>query len=112
MRITDLMLTTYQIAGNDDGIGILLDATPGYEYENGKRTDTQTHIKYLVVFTDNNFEKITVKVAGTKEVASKELLTQKSGKIKVKLNNLTGKFYRTNSGDYALSCTADSLEML
>ena len=112
MKITDLVLTPAQISGNNDGIGILLDVTPGYEYVNGKRTDTQTCIKYLGVFADNNYDKETVKVASLKEVVSKELLAQQSGKIKVKFKNLTGKFYRTSNGEYALSCTADSIEVL
>ncbi len=112
MKITDVNLTTAQIAGNNEGIGVLLGIAPGYEYVNGKRTDTQSHIKYSGCFTDNNFEKATVKVSGTKEVISKDILTQQAGKIKVKFKNLTGKFYRTSSGEYALSCTADSVEVI
>lgn len=112
MKVTDVILTTAQIAGNNDGIGVLLGIAPGYEYENGKRTDTQSHIKYNVCFIDNNFEKATVKVSGTKEVISKDLLTQQTGKIKVKSKNLTGRFYRTSNGEYALSCTADSVEVV
>lgn len=113
MNLNKLNLTPAQIAGNNDGIGVLLSIVPGYGYdENGKRTDTQTHTKNTVVFIDNDYEKIVVKVPGTKEVVTKELLAQQGGKVKVKFKNLTGKFYRTNNGEYALSCTADSVEVI
>ena len=113
MKVTDVNLTTAQIAGNNDGITIITNVAPGYEYgSDGKRTDKQTHIKYYSVCTDNDFEKIVVKVSGTKEIISKELLAQHNGKVKVKFKNLTGKFYRTSNGEYALSCTADSVEVL
>ena len=112
MKITDVKLTVLQIAGNTDGSGILLNMIPGYDYLDGKRTNTQTHIKYAVVFPANAFEKVQVKVSGTKPVATVEQLAQQSGRVKVKFKNLTGKFYRTNSGEYALSCSADSLEVI
>ena len=112
MQISDLRLTPYQISGNNEGIAILLDVSPEYEYINGKRSETQSYFRYLSVFTDNNFEKLTVKVAGVKEVVSKEMLAQQSGKIKVKFKNLSGRFYRTANGDYALTCSADSVELL
>lgn len=109
MEVKDIILTPVQITGNNDATGILLGENPGYAYQNGKRTDTQTHIKYAVVFPENNFEKVTVKVPGTKSVMTPE---QQKGKIKVKFKNLTGKFYRTNSGEYALSCSADGVEVI
>lgn len=112
MRITDIKLTTLQIAGNVEGSGILLNMAPGYDYVDGKRTDTQSHIKYEAVFPDNAFEKLLVKVPGIKAVVTGEQLAQQSGKLKVKFKNLTGRFYRTNSGEYALSCSADSVEVI
>ena len=112
MNITDVTLTPAQIAGNIDGIGVLLGETPGYDYVNGKRTDTQTHMKEEVVFLDNNFEKVVVKVPGTKQLVTGEQLAQQKGKIKVKFKNLRGRFYRTNSGEYALSCSADGVEVI
>ena len=112
MNITNLILTTAQVAGNLEGIGLLLNETPGYDYVNGKRTDTQTHTKEEVVFMDNDFEKVIVKVPGTKTVVTAEQLAQQRGKIKVKFKNLRGRFYRTNSGEYALSCSADGVEVI
>ena len=112
MRISDIKLTGTQIAGNNEGTGILLNMAPGYDYVDGKRTDTQSHIKYETVFPDNAFEKVLVKVPGTKPVVTGEQLTQQSGKLKVRFKNLTGKFYRTNSGEYALTCSADGVEVM
>lgn len=112
MNITDLTLIALQITGSNDAAGILLRILPGYEYQNGKRTDMQTHVKYEVVFPENNFEKVTVKVPGIKPVVSEEQLGLQKGKIKVKFKNLSGKFYRTNSGEYALTCSADGVEVI
>lgn len=112
MNIVNIILNEFQITGNNDATGILLKENLGYEYQNGKRTETQTHIKYEVVFPENNFEKVTVKVPGTKPVVSAEQLGLQKGKIKVKFKNLSGKFYRTNSGEYALTCSADGVEVI
>ena len=57
MNIKNLILLPVQITGNNDATGILLGQNPGYDYQNGKRTDMQTHVKYEVVFPENNFEK-------------------------------------------------------
>lgn len=111
LRTTDIKLIPVQIAGNTEGTGILLNMAPGYDYIDGKRTDTQSHIKYEAVFPDNAFEKVLVKVPGTKAIITGEQLAQ-SGRAKVKFKNLTGKFYRTNSGEYALSCSADAVEVI
>lgn len=112
MTIADVVLTPVQIAGNAEGTGLLLNETPGFEFQNGKRTNTQTHMKEEVVFVDNNFEKVVVKVPGTKQLVTGEQLAQQKGKIKVKFKNLRGRFYRTNSGEYALSCSADGVEVI
>lgn len=109
MNITNLILLPVQITGNNDATGILLGENPGYDYQNGKRTEIQTHIKYEVVFPENNFEKVIIKVPGTKPVVTSE---QQKGKVKVRFKNLSGKFYRTNSGEYALSCKADGVEVI
>lgn len=112
MRITDIKLITLQIAGNTEGTGILLNMAPGYAYVDGKRSDTQSYIRYETVFADNAFEKVSVKIPGTKPAVTVEQLAQQSGKLKVKFKNLTGKFYQKNSGEYALSCSADSVEVI
>lgn len=112
MKISNIILTPVQITGNNDATGILIGQNPGYDYQNGKRTDMQTHVKYEVVFPENNFEKVIVKVPGTKPVMTPEELELQKGKVKIKFKNLTGKFYRTNSGEYALTCSADGVEVI
>lgn len=111
MKITNIQLTSQQISGNSTGTGLLLSVSDGYEYVNGKPTDTITHIKSTVVFTDNQYEKITVKVKGNKSVLTNEQIQQKGGSVKVAFKNLTGRFYRANTGEYALSASADSMEV-
>lgn len=111
IKISNLQLTTPQISGNTTGAGLLLSVCNGYEYVNGKATDTITHIKYTVVFTDNQYEKLIVKVKGDKPILTNEQIQQKGGSVKVVFKNLTGHFYRTNSCEYALSASADSLEV-
>ena len=113
LKITDIKLTVLQIAGNADGTGILLNIAPGYNYVGGKREDTQSHIRLEIVFPENAFEKVWVKVPGTKPIVTEEHLAQQSGKLRVKCKNLTGKFYRaTNSGEYLLTCSADGAEVI
>lgn len=112
MNITKINLTPEQISGNVEGRGILLDEADGFEYVDGKKTDKKTHIKIFAVFPDREFEKTIVKIPGTKPVVTKEQLAQQSGKLKVRFKNLTGRFYRNNNGEYALSCSADSVEVI
>ncbi len=112
MKISNITLTAQQISGNQTGTGISLNVENGYEYVDGKVTDKVICQKYTVVFPDNAYEKIVVKVKGEKPIITNEQIQQKGGQIKVTLKNLSGKFYRTNSGEYALSCNADSLEVV
>ena len=113
MQITDINLTPSQIAGNVEGIGTLLRCTPGYDYIDDKKSDTPTFLKYKIAFTDNEFEKIDVKVPGTKPIVTEEVLVQQKNKIKVKCKNLTGKFYRdSKTGEYKLTCRADGIEVV
>lgn len=109
--ITKIKLTVNQITGNPEGKGILLGERAGYDYVDGKRTENQTHIKYQVVFPENDFEKVTVKVPGIKPVVTSEQLAQQ-GKVNVKFKNLIGKIYRKNSGEYDISVSADGLEVI
>lgn len=112
MKISNVRLDALQIAGNAEGIGLLIGMTAGFDYVDGKRTDNQSHIKYEVVFQDNLYEKEVVKVSGTKPIVTPEQLAQQKGKIKVKFKNLSGKFYRANSGEYNLSASADGVEVI
>ncbi len=112
MRITDILLNTPQVCGNADGSAIITGISAGYEYVDGKRTDNITHAKVEAVFPSNKYEKITVKVKDLKLPITAEQIEQAGGQKKVKFKNLTGRFYRANSGDYLLSASADSMEVI
>ncbi|MBR1649974.1 MAG: hypothetical protein IJ691_02295 [Lachnospiraceae bacterium] len=112
MRIIDITLNTMQVSGNADGTAIMTGISAGYEYVDGKRTDNITHTKIEAVFPTNKYEKITVKVKDLKLPITADQLEQAGGQKKVKFKNLTGRFYRGNSGDYILSASADSMEVL
>lgn len=112
IRVTDIKLNAEQIAGVNDGSAFAVGIADGYEYVDGKRTENQTHKKVEAVMPNNKYEKILVKVAGVKHPLTAELIAQNGGTVKVRFKNLTGKFYRTSSGEYALSCTADAVEVV
>lgn len=112
MNITNINLTTNQICGNPDGTAMAIAVAPGYKYEDGKRTDIVEYIKVSTVFVDNAFEKMNVKVYDLKTALSQDGINLAGGKKKVKFKNLTGKIYRTGNGDYAISASADAMEVL
>ncbi len=112
MRPTDIILNTTQVSGNADGTAIITGISAGYEYVDGKRTENITHTRIEAVFPTNKYEKIAVKVKDLKLPITAEQLEQAGGQKKVKFKNLTGRFYRGNSGDYLLSASADSMEVL
>ena len=53
-----------------------------------------------------------VKVTDLKAVLTQEMIDAAGGKMKVKFKNLTGKIYRTNSGVYDVSASADGVEVI
>lgn len=109
--ILKLILTATQICGNATGTVILLGIADLMEYVDGKPTNNVIGQKLTVVCPDNNYEKFVVKIKGGKPAITNEQLQQKGGQVKIVLKNLTGKFYRTNSGEYAVSCNADGWEL-
>lgn len=111
MDLTKIELTAKQITGNDEGRAIVTAITPGYEYQDGKKTDNVTYMALTSVFPNNSYEKLKVKVLDMKLPLTAEQL-KAQGEKKVKFKNLRGKVYRTGNGDYAVSATADSLEVL
>lgn len=109
--ILRLILISEQLCGNSIGTAILLSVADAMEYIDGKPTGNIIAQKYTIVCPDNQYEKLTVKVKGTKPILTNEQIQQKGGSVKVTFKNLTGRFYRTNSGEYALSASADSVEV-
>lgn len=112
MRITDVTLNAMQISGNADGSAIITGISSGHEYVDGKRTENITHMKVEAVFPANKYEKVLVKVKDLKLPITVEQLEQAGGQKKVKFKNLSGRFYRGNSGDFLLSASADSMEVM
>lgn len=113
MIITDLIVTPVQISGNPTGEGRVLKVTNGYEYDSaGNVTNKIIQQKYTVVFPMNGYEKVVVKVKGDKPVITNEQIQQKGGEVKAVLKNLTGRFYRSNSGEYVLTASADGIEVI
>ncbi len=107
----NIILLGFQISGNKENIGYLTEVAPGYAYENGKKTDNITHTKITVAFPDNDFEKFTIKLqTTTPPIAFGEVSPENP--IKISLKNLTGKFYKTYSGDIAISATAEAMEVI
>lgn len=112
ISICNITLTSLQISGNQTNTGFLLGEKPYQLYVNGKPTDKVEGYKYLVVFPDNDYEKYEVKIKGDTPLITDEQIKQKGGQLKVTLKNLTGKIYRTGNGEYALSCSADGIEVI
>ena len=111
LQITSIKLEPMQIAGNAQGKGTLLKINDLLDYDNeGKPTGRVIGKKLTMVFEDNEFEKLVVKVSNTSDVITEEELQAENGKIPIILENLAGKFYRTAKGDYAISCTATGVK--
>lgn len=111
MNLTKIELTAKQMSGNEEGRAIVTEIAMGNEYKDGKKTDNVTHMVVTAVFPNNSYEKLRVKVLDLKLPLTAEQL-KSQGEKKVKFKNLRGKLYRIGHGDYAVSATADSLEVL
>ena len=111
MKVTEVKLTVSQICGNDEGECVLLSVSPLEEYIDGKPSGKVVGQKYHIVCPNNKYEKFIVKIKG-KQMITNDQIQQAGGQVRVIFENLTGKFYRTNSGEYALSCNADSAEVI
>lgn len=109
--LTSILLNAEQICNSKDLSVLLVAVKEGAEYKDGKPTGNIDHYKHDIVLPFNQFEKITVKVKGA-PIVTQEQIDQKGGSMKIRFKNLTGKFYRTGNGDYALSASADGLEVI
>ncbi len=112
MKVTDFILNSSQISGNADSSAIITGISAGYEYVDGKKTDNVSHMRVDTVFPANKYERVIVKVKDLKLPINSEQLKQAGGQKKVRFKNLTGRFYQANSGEYLLSASADSMEVL
>lgn len=112
INILSLILIPEQISGNKQASGLLLSTTLRHEYIDGKPTENIVEILYETVFPDNLFEKISVRIKGSKPVITNEEIKKNGGTVKIQFTNLSGRFYRSKSGEYALSVTADGIEVI
>lgn len=112
MRVTDVILTQEQILNGDADASVLLTGVrEGFLYENGQITSKIDHYKYDVVIPTRKYEKLTVKISG-RAILTNDMIELEGGVISVRLKGLTGKFYRTAGGEYALSATAEGVEIV
>ena len=110
MNILMIVLTALQLSGTVDAIAFLLEVRNRYKYVNGKRTDEIEGISVVVVFPNNGYEKMSVKMDNC--TVTNEQIAKAGGQLKVKFKNLTGKFYRMSNGELAISASADGLEVI
>ena len=110
IKVTDITFTIDQIAKSDT---VLITAVKElYHYDvNGKRTDQLEGYRHSVVAPDNKFVELEIKTS-TAAVTQEQLDAAKGGVIKAKGKGFSGRFYRTRTGDYAFTATAEALEPL
>lgn len=107
-----LTLTLPLLNGGSDRV-LLTNLTAVYEYdrENKKWTDKQIGFSYEVVLPGGNYEKINVKVPGSKMPGIKPEDLKEA--VPVTFANFSAKFYRDfRSGEYRLTASADSVILL
>lgn len=109
--INNIIITAEQICNSKDTAVLLVSVRKGIEYANGKPTGNIDHYKYDSALPYNQFEKIPVKIKGN-PLVTQEQLEKNGGTLKVRFKNLTGKLYRTSTGEYSLSASADGLEVV
>ena len=109
--INNIIITAEQICNSKDTVVLLVSVRKGVEYVNGKPTGNTDHHKYDSALPYNQFEKITVKIKGD-PLVTQEQLEKNGGTLKVRFKNMTGKLYRTSTGEYSLSASADGLEVV
>lgn len=111
IKILDIRLPFQVIAKGDTAL--MVEVAPVFDYDkDGKRTDKQVGNKYKLVLPNAGYETIVAKVIEDKPVVTNEEIAAKGGAIKVKPKNFEAKFYKTVSGDYALTASASGLEVI
>jgi len=110
MEISKIILNAIQLSGTVDAIAFLLEVRDRYKYVNGKRTDETEGVNAVVVFPNNGYDKVSVKMKNC--TITEEQIAKNGGQLKVKFKNLTGKLYRMSNGELAISASADGLEVI
>lgn len=89
----------------------LLAIRPVYHYDNGNRTDMLEGFKYLVGDAAL-FEQLEVKILNVQPLLSTKQLQEATAPIWVRFTNCIARPYRTDKGSYAISFSADSVDMI
>ena len=96
-----------------DTSALAVGATFYRNYTDGKPSETIAGVRLEVVLPKNRFEKISVKLPGQNHALLPDSFKQGDETFKVSFTpDFEGSFYRTNSGDYALTCKASGVEVL
>ena len=109
--LRNIKLNTEQLCNNKDTTVLLIAIREGVEYQDGKPTGNISHYKYDTVLPYNAYEKLTVKIAGV-PLITQEQIDQKGGTVKVKFRNLVGAVYMKSNGEFAISASADGMEVV
>ncbi|QAA30957.1 hypothetical protein [Clostridium manihotivorum] len=109
IKLTDLRIPLEIIFKNDTFI--LLNVKALKQYSEGKITDRLIGYSYEVVDL-GSFEKFQVKVLGEKEVITQQYIDNSENRLKVTFGNAIAKPYRSSNGNFDLSISADSINVL
>lgn len=111
MKPTDIIFDFNHLAKADNALAV--NASPYMKYIDGKSDGTVAGTRVEVVLPNNKFEKISVKLPGQNHAITPDSFKEDGVTYKVKFSpDFEGKFYRTATGDYALSCKASAVEVI
>lgn len=109
LKPENVNITIEQVAGSE--VVLLTESREIFKYENGQRTDVSDGFRNTVVAPSNKYEQFTVKTP-TAVVTPEQLAAAKDGVLKVRIKGFVGRFYRTRTGEYAFTSTAESMEVV
>ena len=110
MKPSDVKVNFKQVARGDFAIAV--NASTYSNYVDGKPDGTIAGIRLEVVLPNNRFEKIPVKLPGQNHPLSPEDFKEDGATYTVLFSpDFEGKFYRTSTGEYALTCKASTFSI-
>lgn len=110
IKPTDMIFDFPFIAHSDTALAV--GATLYYNYVEGKPGDTPAGIRIETVLTAFKYEKISVKLEGMKHPITPESFDNENTTFKVRFLGFKARFYRTQTGEYSLSCKASAVEVV
>lgn len=86
---------------------------PYYEFIDGKASKNVLGFAYETIFVGHNFDRLFVKIPGTKPLITEEMLAQNHNSIRVSYIGFDAKFYyNQREHSYLLTATATDLEVI